>query len=255
MNPAPPEVTGELFYSVDTGVLPVNETYGPNNLERRDTGTLEPHRMTIRNARPIAGELSLDRNGFVLVDHPTQVANFFDKDRLPDAYFPELVALIQRVSGARRVHVFDYTLRSGDEAERAQQQVREPILLVHNDYTHASGPRRVQELLPDEADDLLAHRFAIIQVWRPIHRPALRNPLAVADARSVAAADLIVAERRFYFPDMRSDEAIVFKVYDSETDGRARFVPHTSFHDPTTPADAPPRQSIEARALAFFGPA
>jgi hypothetical protein len=51
---------------------------------------------------------------------------------------------------------------------------------------------------------------------------------------------------------MRRDEALVFKVYDSETDGRARFTPHTSFDDPTTPPGAPPRQSIEARALAFF---
>ena len=51
---------------------------------------------------------------------------------------------------------------------------------------------------------------------------------------------------------MRRDEALVFKVYDSEKDGRARFTPHTSFDDPATPGGAPPRQSIEARALAFF---
>ena len=47
-------------------------------------------------------------------------------------------------------------------------------------------------------------------------------------------------------------EAIVFKVFDSEKDGRARFTPHTSFDDPSTPAGAAPRQSIEARTLAFF---
>jgi hypothetical protein len=87
----------------------------------------------------------------------------------------------------------------------------------------------------------------------------------------VAPDDLLIAERRypnrvgqtyrlkynprhrwFYFPEMRRDEAIVFKVYDSAKDGRARFTPHTSFDDPTSPAGAPPRQSIEARALAFF---
>jgi hypothetical protein len=43
-------------------------------------------------------------------------------------------------------------------------------------------------------------------------------------------------------------------VYDSQKDGRARFTPHTSFEDPTTPPGAPPRQSIEARSLAFFSP-
>jgi hypothetical protein len=108
-------------------------------------------------------------------------------------------------------------------------------------------------------------------VWRAINRPIESNPLAIADARSIAADDLLVAERRyphrvgqtyrlkyspehrwFYFPKMRRDEALVFKVYDSEKDGRARFTPHTSFDDPGTPPGAPPRQSIEARALVFF---
>jgi hypothetical protein len=51
---------------------------------------------------------------------------------------------------------------------------------------------------------------------------------------------------------MQRDEALIFKVYDSATDGRARFTPHTSFSDPATPPGAPPRQSIEARALVFF---
>ena len=51
---------------------------------------------------------------------------------------------------------------------------------------------------------------------------------------------------------MTPEEAIVFKVYDSLQDGRARFTPHTSFEDPTTPVDAPPRESIEARLFAFF---
>ena len=60
------------------------------------------------------------------------------------------------------------------------------------------------------------------------------------------------AHRWFYFPQMQRDEALVFKVYESKTDGRARFTPHCSFVDPTTPANAPPRQSIEVRTLAFF---
>jgi hypothetical protein len=149
--------------------------------------------------------------------------------------------------------------------------VREPVLSAHNDYTEWSGPQRVRELMGDEAERLLGRRFAIVQLWRPISSPLESNPLAMADARSVAPEDLLVAERRYphrvgqtyrlkysprhrwyYFPRMRRDEAIVFKVFDSEKDGRARFTPHTSFDDPSTPPGAPPRQSIEARALAFF---
>jgi hypothetical protein len=129
----------------------------------------------------------------------------------------------------------------------------------------------VRDILPDEAAGLLGGRFAIIQVWRAINQPIQSNPLAIADAKSVAFEDFLLAERRYpdrvgqtyrlmynpnhrwyYFPQMRRDEALVFKVYDSAKDGRARFTPHTSFEDPQSPSGAPPRQSIEARALAFF---
>jgi hypothetical protein len=266
-------VSADITFSVDTGERPVNETFEAGQVIRRRTGTTEQRRVQIQDARPLIAELSLDRNGFVLVDHPTAVGDFFDADQLRTTYYPEVERLVKQVSGASRVVVFDHTLRSGDEAEQAAQRIREPVLWAHNDYTEWSGPQRVREILPDEAEALLAHRFAIIQVWRATHQPIQTNPLALVDARSVTMGDLIKAERRyphrvgetyqlaynatqrwFYFPRMRRDEALVFKVYDSETDGRARFTPHCSFNDPTTPAGAPPRQSIEVRTLAFFGP-
>lgn len=264
-------VTAEIPYTVNTGEKLVNETFGPNNIRRSRTGTHELRAMSIRNGRALAGELSLDENGFVFVEHPTQVRDFFDPGQLKAVYYPEVERLIKDVSGASRVVLFDYTLRSGDESEREARLVREPVLSAHNDYTEWSGPQRVRDILPDEAEDLLQRRFAIIQVWRAINQPIQSNPLAVADAKSVAFEDFLLAERRypdrvgqtyrlmynpnhrwFYFPKMRRDEALVFKVFDSERDGRARFTPHTSFQDPQSPPHAPPRQSIEARALAFF---
>ena len=180
---------------------------------------------------------------------------------------------MQEVSGAARVVVFDHTLRTGDVGEQEAKRIREPVLWAHNDYTEWSGPQRVREILPDEAEQLLQHRFAVIQVWRAIDKPIESNPLALVDARTVSMDDMLPAERRYphrvgetyqlrynanhrwmYFPNMHRDEAIVFKVYDSLSDGRARFTPHTSFSDPTTPVGAPPRQSIEARTFAFFAP-
>jgi hypothetical protein len=258
-----------ICYTADTGDILVNETFGPNNIRRRSTGTQEPHAVEILDGR---GEgFSLERNGFELVEHPTSVKSFFDAEEISAVYYPEVERLIRERSGASRVVVFDHTLRSGDQTEREARLIREPVLSAHNDYTEWSGPQRVREIMGTEADALLARRFAIIQVWRAIDRPILANPLAIADASSIATEDLLVAERRyphrvgqtyrlkysprhrwFYFPRMRRDEALVFKVYDSEKDGRARFTPHTSFDDPTTPPHAGPRQSIEARALAFF---
>jgi len=264
-------VSAGLHYTVDTGVKPVNETFGPNNIRRRVSGEHEVRLVTIRNGRPLAREFDLEVTGFEFVEHKTQVRDFFDAEELKRVYYPEVEALVKKVSGATRVVVFDHTLRSGDEAEREAKLVREPVLNVHNDYTEWSGPQRVRELLPDEAENLLRRRFAIIQVWRAIKQPIQANPLAIADARSLAPKDLIRAERRyphrvgetyriaynpehrwFYFPWMRRDEALVFKVFDSAKDGRARFTAHSSFDDPNTPPGAPPRQSIEARTLAFF---
>jgi len=110
-----------------------------------------------------------------------------------------------------------------------------------------------------------------VQVWRPIRHPVETFPLAICDARSVAADDFVISERRYpnrigqtyavtynpehrwyWFPLMRREEALVFKVYDSLRDGRARFTAHTAFDDPTAPASARPRESIEIRTLAFF---
>jgi hypothetical protein len=266
-------VTVDIPYTMDAGEKLVNETFGPNNIRRSRTGTDDKKRMTVNNGRLFADRLSLDENGFVFVEHKTKVADFFDAKQLQSVYYPEVEQLIKKTSGAARVEIFDHTLRSGDESEREEKLIREPVLSAHNDYTEWSGPNRVREFLPDEADELLKRRFAIIQVWRAINQPIQANPLALADAKSVAFEDLLVAERRyphrvgqtyrlkynpnhrwFYFPQMRRDEALVFKVFDSEKDGRARFTPHTSFADPTSPPNAPPRQSIEVRAFAFFSP-
>jgi hypothetical protein len=247
----------------------------PVDLIERDPldlyGAALAHLVRLVDVEVAEADLALERNGFELVAHRTAVKNFFDPQEIERVYYPEVERLIKARSGASRVVVFDHTLRSGDEAEREEKLIREPVLSAHNDYTEWSGPQRVREILPDEAEELLKRRFAIIQVWRAINQPIESNPLAIADARSIKEEDLLIAERRYphrigqtyrlkysprhrwyYFPRMRRDEALVFKVYDSEKDGRARFTPHTSFDDPATPPGAPPRQSIEARALAFF---
>ena len=287
MNDAPPrarmnstatsidatDVMADIGYAVDTGIKPVNETFEAGQIIRRRTGATEQRLVGIRDGRALVGQHSLDQNGFVLVDHHTEVTDFLDPAQLASIYYPEVERLVKAASGASRVVVFDHTLRTGDVAEQHSLKIREPVLWAHNDYTERSGPQRVREILPDEADELLRHRFAIIQVWRAINQPIQSNPLALVDARSVSPGDLLVAERRyphrvgetyqlryspdhrwFYFPLMRRDEALVFKVYESLTDGRARFTPHCSFVDPTSPPDAAPRQSIEARTFAFFAP-
>lgn len=266
------QITANLTYAVDTGVKPVNETMVAGDMGRKLTGKRIKHDVIVHDGRVRRDEFEIDTHGFVFVDHQTAMTDFYDAEELKSVYYPEAENLIKQYTGASRVLVFDHTLRSGEEATRVEKLVREPVLSVHNDYTEWSAPQRVRDLLPeDEAEELLKHRFAVVQVWRAIRNPIESNPLAICDARTLAFSDLIASERRypdrvgetyqitynpdhrwFYFPRMTRNEALVFKVYDSAKDGRSRFVAHTSFEDPNTPVGAPPRESIEMRGLAFF---
>jgi hypothetical protein len=262
-------IEATLNYVKNDGQKIVVEPVGGGSTEMKTLGTLDPHNVVIRNGRKF--ETSLDGEGFLLAWHETAVTDFFDERQLRDIYYPEMIDLIKLQSGAKRVVVFDHTLRTADDADRAARKIREVVPRVHNDYTEWSGPQRVRDLLPDEAEQLLAGHFAIIQAWRPIRYPVETFPLALCDAQSISPKDLIVTERRhpnrigqtysigynpdhqwFWFPLQRREEAIVFKVYDSLKDGRARWSAHTAFDDPTAPPDARPRESIEIRTLAFF---
>ncbi len=239
--------------------------------DQKRRGNYERHTVAIHNARPLAGELSLEREGFVLVRHDTRMNDFYDEDELRAVYYKETEELVKKTSGAKRVVVFDHTLRSGDEATREAKQVGGPVRGAHNDYTDWSGPQRVRDILPDEAEELLKGRFAVVQTWRPINRPVIRDPLAICDARSTGMEGAIPTARIYpdrrgetlhytfnpdhywyYFPHMERHEAVVFKTFESEKDGRARWTLHSAFDDPDTPNDAPPRESIEMRTLAFF---
>src|SRR5947199_175401 len=57
---------------------------------------LEPHRVKIHDMRPVAGELSLDREGFELVEQHTAVRDFWDDDEVRRIYYPEAEAFIKQ---------------------------------------------------------------------------------------------------------------------------------------------------------------
>jgi len=271
LDVAPDTVEATLNYIVDDGSKVFTIVASPGGSDTRSGGTPDPRRVVIHNGRPHTGDFVLDRNGFRFVRHDTKMADFFNEDEIKRVYYPEMVELVKAESGAKRVVVFDHTLRTADDELREAKKIREVVRRVHNDYTEWSAPQRVRDILPDEAEDLLKRRFAIVQVWRPIRHPVETHPLAMCDAASLSFDDMVISERRypnrigqtyaitynpahqwFWFPRMRRDEAIVFKVFDSAKDGRARWTAHTAFEDPTTPPHARPRESIEIRTMAFF---
>jgi hypothetical protein len=270
---SPSFVEAGVNYLVPMTEKPHTYTYDPPPGMPRSNAIHAPHRVPIWNARPLAADLSLDRQGFALIEQRSAARDLYDEDELRRVYYPESARLVAAATGAERVIVFDHTIRrriAGVE-DRAAAAPRQPVTRAHNDYTVKSGPQRVRDLMGAEADELLRRRFAVVNLWRPIRGPLRDNPLAVCDARSVAFEDFVPsdliyrdrtgetyainyspAHRWYYVPAMRTDEALLVKCYDSATDGRARFAPHSAFEDPTTPPNALPRESIEIRTLAFF---
>jgi len=271
LDHAPDQIEATLNYIVDDGSKVFTIVAGPGGQDVRSGGTPDPRRVTIHNGRLHEKDFALERHGFRFVRHDTKVKEFYDEDEIRRVYYPEMEALIKAESGAKRVVVFDHTLRTADDEQRASRGIREVVRRVHNDYTEWSAPQRVRDIVPDEAEELLQRRFAFIQAWRPIRHPVETYPLAMADAQTLSPGDMIVSERRapgrigqtyaikynpahkwYWFPRMRREEAYVFKVFDSLKDGRARWTAHTAFEDPTTPPQARPRESIEIRTMAFF---
>src|ERR1700732_1626334 len=178
---APDHLEATLNYIIDDGSKVFTIVAGPGGSDTRSGGKPDPRRVTIHNGRPHAEDFQLERHGFRFVRHDTKVREFYDEDEIRGVYYPEMEALIKAESGAKRVVVFDHPLRTADDELRESKGIREVVRRVHNDYTEWSAPQRVRDILPDEADDLLSRRFAIIQVWRPIRHPVATFPLAIAD--------------------------------------------------------------------------
>ena len=266
-------VVAPLNFLVPMAEKPVAYNYEPPPGIPVRTGQRETHRVPIRDARPMVDRLSLDKEGFVLLHHQTAVTNFYDEEQIKSVYYPECERVMQEATGAMRVAAFDHIVRNADKAAIKGSGIKMPAKGVHNDYTAWSSPKRVRDLMGDEAEALLKNRFAIINLWRPIRGPLLESPLALCDAQSLEEENLIASDlkypdrtgetysitynpnqRYYYFPKMQPDEAVLIRCFDSALNGPRRFSAHTGFDDPETPDDAPPRESIEVRTVVFFPP-
>jgi len=266
-------VRAPLNYTVDNGRPPDYYFYEPDpGTELNPPGT-DVREVTIEDGWSLVDAFSLDREGFELHSFDPSFRDFNDDKAVQSTFYTQVVEHVKRHTGARRVLVFDHTIRKRLPADlNAQTTVQRPaVLLAHSDYTVVSGPQRVRDLLPDEADALLQRRVAFYNVWKPLYATVEELPLAMCDAQTHADADMLRMELKYrdrtgeiyvlryspdhrwvYFPHMKPDQALLLKTYDSETDGRARFMGHTAFEDPNTRPDAPKRESIEVRTMAFF---
>ncbi len=265
-------VRATINYTVDNGVSPDYYFYEPEPEVKLNPPGTDPRAVEIHDAWPRVNELSADREGFELHPFGASFDQFDDEPSVKTRFYPQVVEFVKRHTGAKRVEVFDHTIRKRLPADLKQQtDVQRPaVMLVHSDYTPDSGPQRVRDIVPDDADDLLGRRVAFYNVWKPLYRRVEELPLAMCDARTQDNADLLLMQLKYrdrtgeiyvlrysakhqwhYFPQMDASHALLLKTYDSMTD-RARFMGHTAFEHPDTAADAPRRESIEVRTMAFF---
>jgi hypothetical protein len=268
-------VRSTFRYTRDTGVMPEVYFYEPPaGTKIRDPGD-DPHEMQVYSGWDRAGSFSLDREGFALRDFRSTFDRWDDDEAIRGELYGEVVEFLKKTVGAKRVVIFDHTIRARRNEKQQTSETtttqRAPVMLVHCDYTPNSGPLRVRQILPGEAEKLLKGRFAFYNIWKPLRRRVEERPLAMCDVTSSCDADFITMALRYrerngeifvlrhspqhkwwYFPHMTPDQAIILKTYESEKDGRARFIGHSAFEDPTSPPDAPFRESIEIRVAAFF---
>ena len=201
------------------------------------------------------------------------MTNFYDEDQIKSVYYPECERVMKEVTGAARVVAFDHIVRNAAMSAK-DKTIKIPAKRVHNDYTAWSAPQRVRDLMGDEAEELLKHRFAINNLWRPIRGPVLEltaDPVRRAEphrrkpyrqrpqipgSHRRNLCDHIQPQSALLLLPKNAcrDEVVLIRCYNSALHRAKRFSAHTGFDDPTTPPDAPPRESLEVRMLVFFEP-
>jgi hypothetical protein len=235
------------------------------NDHSKDRVPLDLQVMALTNGRA-ADQPALDCEGFVLVKHAA--------DPLSSAYREQIVSLVEAQSGADLVVVTApgvqrFSERSGRAGSLSNSM---PARFAHVDISDATAAQFAAASAPEGK---VVRRSAHYNVWRALSAPPTDVPLAVCDARSWVAKDMILADAIFdepgkpewsfeglvvahnpahrwlWFPGMTADEALIFKTHDSKPDA-PHCVPHVAFDNPACPADAPPRSSIEMRAIAYW---
>ena len=264
--PRGPVTTKLNFYSPPTdGSKPHNYVEAPPAGQPQRNFSDEEVSVTINDIRDHEGDFTLDRNAFAALKNIGEGAekDFIDDASVKAKYYPEVEKLLlDHVPGAKRILLFDHTIRRADPTAP-----RNPVTRVHIDQTRASAEARVRHHLPSEASELLKERVRIINVWRPINGAVESSPLAFADSVSVPDEALVGIEHRYpdrtgetaavkagegqrwwYWSGIEGGERLLLQCFDSELGAR---VPHTAFVDPRSGPASRPRESIEMRALVF----
>lgn len=238
-----------------------------------------PTRLTIHDLRGKETSVNLDTNAMEVCKYEGTVNDeFVDNSKEQEIYYDEIKSFFKSHLGASRVIIYNHIFRSrGPPRSDAEVNVnhKNPVLYPHVDLDTAGAHLKVKQLLGDEeAEKVMKNRFQIINFWRPLGPNPIKNkPLAICDYSSLDLANDVHhldvrgslnaltaytiskskddTQKWFYLSDMRSNEMILIKVYDSNPNV-AQYCFHTAFvneHEPECNLD---QKSIEVRCLILY---
>ena len=244
------------------------------NAHEKDFVPLAPVEMEIIDARGV--ETSLDREGFVLVEHASTCEDLADLDASIETHREEIADLLKRVTGCDQVvmtpmGILRYSERSGRTGSTDNSH---PARFAHVDMAKDAAKAARTKTAPEGRNVV---RSAQYNVWRVLSAPPQDVPLALCDYTSLdETKDLIdslaifdppdgspewsfgnyliahnPAHRWHYYSNMHPGEAIIFKTSDSDPNA-AQMMPHGAFDNPLAPEDGPSRISLEMRGTCYW---
>jgi len=236
---------------------------------------------TLHDVRGREKEFTLDGNGFCYVNAPTSFTSWSSQPAIARDFLPEVEALLKReIEGCDEVIFYHARIRQeSDQGMRVEGLSYDPYARqVHVDNTETSIFDKIKGILDMAYEHRMKGRAQVINIWRPIKHPVYDCGLAVCNGASLRENDVLECDRirqdtgqywdtmgvvryrkgyDWYYMSLQDEAAVLlFKNYDSATDVDARWCLHTAFDMPpdTIPVGAPPRESIEVRALVFTHP-
>lgn len=104
------------YFTVDGNEAPYNYVESPPKGTPRTNIKDDVHPTVIHDARGREDTVGLDKTGFKFVRHVSSEKEFLDEEAIKTKYYQEVEELLKKETGAKRVFIFDHTIRRNYDA-------------------------------------------------------------------------------------------------------------------------------------------
>lgn len=214
-----------------------------------------------------------EEHGFCFLDAVEPVADFTDKKLVERDHQPRVLDSVKEATGASRVFWMSHMPRSEKKQGLGSGTQGYASVVAHSDYGPAFEKQfrlLLEKRYKVPQEEAQSCGVCLANLWRPIERPAYKDPLALLDASTIqmqtetmpwslqgmdvgfqnlggrpvaeripaaasdapAIAPCYAPQHRWVFlPDMQVEEAVLFKQYDFRPNATAKATFHCSFPD------------------------